>query len=277
MLTNFIYAKSKAMFEERIAEVPNDAIVFIEDTKEIWTHGTYFDCSALDPNIIPNLQTEIAELRANVNDKADMNGTYPDMTVGTAEMAETLGGRPFINNAEFTFRATADKDNSVTDGMATITKLMGNSVVWNQLLEKSYFSEDRAMATREGTAMISGHKYLLKRTKTQGGCYILVKPDFYDYSLRDNESYIFFSNSENCVSNGTFPTYPHVYCTAESGYVQLIDLTKMFGQGNEPTTIEEYNKRKPIVADEYAYNEGQLIHMNAAGIKSVGDNAWNEQ
>ena len=35
MLTNFIYAQSKAMFEERLAEVPNDAIVFIEDTKEI--------------------------------------------------------------------------------------------------------------------------------------------------------------------------------------------------------------------------------------------------
>lgn len=35
MLNNFIYAKSKAMFEERFAEVPNDAIVFIEDTKEI--------------------------------------------------------------------------------------------------------------------------------------------------------------------------------------------------------------------------------------------------
>jgi hypothetical protein len=35
MLNNFIYAQSKAMFEERIAEVPTEAIVFIEDTKEI--------------------------------------------------------------------------------------------------------------------------------------------------------------------------------------------------------------------------------------------------
>lgn len=35
MLNNFIYAKSKAAFEERINEVPEEAIVFIEDTKEI--------------------------------------------------------------------------------------------------------------------------------------------------------------------------------------------------------------------------------------------------
>lgn len=39
---------------------------------------------------------------------------------------------------------------------------------------------------------------------------------------------------------------------------QVIDLTLMFGAGNEPTTVEEYYERKPIVADENAYNEGQL-------------------
>ena len=44
MLNNFIYSKLKSLFEEKLAvgEVPQDAIVFIEDTKEIWNHGTYF-------------------------------------------------------------------------------------------------------------------------------------------------------------------------------------------------------------------------------------------
>lgn len=47
MLNNFIYAKQKSLFEEKLAnqEVPTRAIVFIEDTKEIWNHGTYFNCS----------------------------------------------------------------------------------------------------------------------------------------------------------------------------------------------------------------------------------------
>ena len=66
MLNNFIYAQSKAMFEERLHEVPNDAIVFIEDTKEIWTHGTYFDCSTLDPSMISNIQTEITNLKSKL-------------------------------------------------------------------------------------------------------------------------------------------------------------------------------------------------------------------
>lgn len=47
MLKNFIYAKEKSLFEEALnnGEVLDEAIVFIEDTKEIWTHGTYFGCT----------------------------------------------------------------------------------------------------------------------------------------------------------------------------------------------------------------------------------------
>ena len=64
MLNNFIYAQSKAMFEERLHEVPNDAIVFIEDTKEIWNHGHYFagDCG-FDPTAFSNLQTAVSQIQ----------------------------------------------------------------------------------------------------------------------------------------------------------------------------------------------------------------------
>lgn len=44
MLNNFIYAKKKELFLEKLAlgEVLDEAVVFIEDTKEIWNHGTFF-------------------------------------------------------------------------------------------------------------------------------------------------------------------------------------------------------------------------------------------
>lgn len=47
MLNNFIYAKQKSLFEEKLnaGEVLDEAIVFIEDTKEIWNHGEYFSCA----------------------------------------------------------------------------------------------------------------------------------------------------------------------------------------------------------------------------------------
>lgn len=59
MLNNFIYAKQKSLFEEALNsdEVLDEAVVFIADTKEIWNHGTYFDCSTFDPSEIENTLT----------------------------------------------------------------------------------------------------------------------------------------------------------------------------------------------------------------------------
>lgn len=64
------------------------------------------------------------------------------------------------------------------------------------------------------------------------------------------------------------------YCDIYGCY--MYDLTKMFGAGKEPT-IEEFNARKPLGIDENAYNEGEVIHMNAQSLESVGVNQWDEE
>lgn len=50
MLENFIFSESKEIFiaELEAGNVPEEAVVYIEDTKEIWTHGVYFDGKQLD-------------------------------------------------------------------------------------------------------------------------------------------------------------------------------------------------------------------------------------
>lgn len=42
--SKFIYAKTKAAFEAQIPNIPEglNPVVFIEDTREMWTCGTYF-------------------------------------------------------------------------------------------------------------------------------------------------------------------------------------------------------------------------------------------
>ena len=67
MLNNFIYAQTKALFEAQLlaGNILDEAIVFIEDTKEIWNHGTYFggaDVSKLE-NSIESLSEAIAALQ----------------------------------------------------------------------------------------------------------------------------------------------------------------------------------------------------------------------
>lgn len=58
MLNNFIYAKRKDLFVEKLnaGEVLDEAIVFIEDTNEIWNHGKYF--AGVSPKDLENFTTK---------------------------------------------------------------------------------------------------------------------------------------------------------------------------------------------------------------------------
>ena len=237
-------------------------------------------------------EDEKAELNEKLTElsegKADKNGKYADLTAGD------LYGHGESVPAEFLFRASGGK--SIKDGTAYIKEIHGNAVVWNQLLPNStnIVTSSGTKALNEGTRIVAGHKYLLFADFDGGTAYAGInlyarvngesKPIF---SLGNNEgkSYKFvtaeiggISDGTNAAVEGNVWQYFYFVGTTESiTNTRLIDLTQMFQAGNEPTTIEEYNARKPIVEDEYAYNEGEVIPFTAEGIKSVGDNAWDEQ
>lgn len=57
--------------------------------------------------------------------------------------------------------------------------------------------------------------------------------------------------------------------------VILIDLTLMFGKGNEPSTVEEFEAMFP--ENYYKYNSGEIINSNINAIEAVGFNQWDEE
>jgi hypothetical protein len=57
--------------------------------------------------------------------------------------------------------------------------------------------------------------------------------------------------------------------------IQLFDLTLMFGAGNEPSTVAEFEAIFP--EPYYAYDAGRLLNFNPAGLKTVGFNLWDEE
>ena len=81
MLENFIYIKQKDLFIDLLeaGNVLDEAIVFIEDTREIWNHGTYFDGNAVDlsdveksiQDILDNIPTKTSDLE---NDSGFITG-----------------------------------------------------------------------------------------------------------------------------------------------------------------------------------------------------------
>ena len=65
--------------------------------------------------------------------------------------------------------------------------------------------------------------------------------------------------------------------TIDLAYLYVISLTKMFGAGNEPATVDEFYARIPEGIDINAYNAGELINFTAESIKTTDLNQWDEQ
>lgn len=82
MLNNFIYAQTKDLFLEALGagNILDEAIVFIEDTKEIWNHGHYFAGEHIDPQIISDLQAAVAQMQSNKLDSSTAASTYATKT-----------------------------------------------------------------------------------------------------------------------------------------------------------------------------------------------------
>lgn len=74
---------------------------------------------------------------------------------------------------------------------------------------------------------------------------------------------------------GTSSTYSNVQIgeTMKVKNVKVFDLTLMFGAGNEPTTVAEFESMFP--ASYYPYNAGTLLSAGVTEVESVGKNAWN--
>ena len=237
---------------------------------------------ALLLEMVDTIETEIGDSKSEVR----KDGNYPSMTVGKAD---NLVGRGESTLSEYSFRASGGK--SIEDGTARIKTLHGNAVVWNQLIieEKLFANNAETTKTTNGYTIVPtasspglriidnlepilGHTYILLCDKIGGTVGLYLNWGGWNKSIPDR----IFTVTD--VSKKTFTVYS--YNETETFTLtspRLVDLTKMFGAGNEPTTIEEYYARKPIVENEYAYNEGEVIAFTADGIKSVGDNAWDEE
>ena len=221
---------------------------------------------------------------------------YPKMAVGTAD---NLAGVDVVDS-EFNFRRSGG--GAITDGVARIEAIKGNSVVWNQLCDVSAYvnkTENGVTFTKNADGSISvstdangatddtytttaimnlplSHSTLLIGCPKGGSTttYLIHNP--WEGRPEVGEGLIYKNIASTAevrilVKKGTIISSPIVFRP------RYYDLTKIFESGNEPTTIEEFYQRIPMGVDLNAYNEGEVIHMKATGIKSVGVNAWDEE
>lgn len=238
--------------------------------------------------------------------KADIDGYYAQMTVGAAD---SLTGRGDGVSASYLYRTTGG-DADVADGTATVKSIHGRTVVWNQLagdfsayvplnsnasssvtdnvitVEKNSASSAWANVTYTLPDVTSGHVFLMKASfsgNTNGERVVAFLVDGSTAGTYTTESSgiikLITTASTNvcklrfyaCYSGATsYEPTPITYSN-----VQLIDLTAMFGAGNEPSTVAEFEALYP--EPYYPYDAGSLLSVQMEGIETVGFNQWDEE
>lgn len=240
------------------------------------------------------IATEFEKQNARIADKVSSDGKYPKLTAG---FANNLVGRGEAVDATIGFRASGGM--SIEDGAARVKELHGNSVVWNQTYRPTQRPAKNGVRTTingneitlqgtteavgdgpmlnftEFSSIPIGHKCaVLSSIPLKNGDYLI---DTYNVSSTIDLTKVIFEKKADFIIVQIKLTNVGVSYDGVKGKIAVIDLTQMFGAGNEPTTLEEFYARIPQNVDLYAYNEGEIVSTDADGIKSVGFNAWDEE
>ena len=178
-----------------------------------------------------------------------------------------------------THRFETDTDTAYAKTVPTGAKLMsvknigGRSIVWNQLC-------DTVLDNFSDTVSAVYHEYGICKFTAKVGDKICIYSGGINGTYAANGAYVagfigsayieFFgkqivqcTENGNCIIylrlRGDGNTYSNVSVRPE-----FFNLTKMFGAGNEPTTVEEFEAMFP--EDYYPYNAGEIV---SAGVTEV--------
>lgn len=238
-----------------------------------------------------SIATQINNLRKKVDLKSFADGYYESMRVGTADNLTSKGDA----TEEVIMSRKAGGDNQIEDGSASIKRIKGYSVISNQIftsVEKDQTTNGVHLVTNDNVVRVTGtateetsftvgsinlttrgtHKILMKGIN--GDSESSFRIFLYYYGFISSSSPIFSVNETKDITvtiriaNG---------CSINNEFnFQFIDLTQMFGSGNEPSTPDDFAKRLGYSSIDdvpyISYNEGEIVSSFAEGIKTSSRN-----
>ena len=261
-------------------------------------------------NLRDYLRNLPSELDTRFDAKANTQGYYPDLQVGLSDNLYSPDGT--TDNDTWLFRTSAGNQDIGT-GFATLQKLEGQSIVWNQYVNSSssgttlygitYTKNDNGSYTINGSntsgsssycfvssdfSQINGHRYLFKGGDdvVKIGGYMIEGLGFSggDWvgtaTSTGTQRVAFIVQTGRSVDNKTY-------------YPQIFDLTKMFGSDagiisalglNSASDITDNYGAKAIQAfnrlfpvSMYSYDSGTLMNFNPESLDTVGFNLYNPE
>ena len=268
-----------------------------------------------------SIATQINNLRKKVDLKSFADGYYESMRVGTADNLTSKGDA----TEEIIMSRKAGGDNQIEGGSASIKRITGYSVVKNQLFndgKKPYSGSATIESTgvnkykctpkiepnNAGSAQWASGWVMLSETLPVGHIFfyrmlytrISKREDVGEFEpissavVLNERTYEYFSpelGKETIVcgvAKGSFGKCAVSLndCIVTLENMQLIDLTQMFGSGNEPSTPDDFAKKLGYSSIDdvpyIPYNEGEIVSSFAEGIKTtdtegkVSERKWSE-
>lgn len=158
-----------------------------------------------------------------------------------------------------------------------LKQIGGKSLVWGQLLRtgKHFFK-----------SVIKDHFYLLRgvaNVTEKADVYGYVRPTGFTINTQANiGKFDVGTHKINCIiqakenNSGSNTGDANFWCgsgNATFDNINLFDLTAIFGAGNEPSTVEEFEAMFP--EDYYQYSEPEVVHAGVETVESVGKNSTN--
>lgn len=205
-----------------------------------------------------------------------------------------------------THQFETDSETAYAKTVPTGAKLMsvksvgGRSIVFNQMVDLSKSKETTAdgvtftfpgdgIVALNGTSNKGGnsiavaiiknvkdHKYLIianPLSGVYGAGQLLFTSQVYGADTTGHGA-IIVNGSSNATWYYTLYVYEGVTYDNVKLQPQIYDLTAMFGAGNEPSTVEEFEKIFP--AAYYSYNAGEVVSAGVAEVVEQGKNLWDE-
>ena len=240
-------------------------------------------------------KTELAALAEEVAKKANVEGYYGGLTAGSAE---NLVGRGSVE-AEIQGIRTSAGQEDIGTGAAIIREVRGKSLVWNQILPilaadgpwnvngVIQTNNKDGSYTFNGTATDSGgtagNNRFVWRIVLNHLYYVFISPTDVGITMS-------FLSASMPIIEGSKKTSGIVRATKSANQYSrlsvvegvtydnvtvspfIVDLTLMFGAGNEPT-VEEFERM--FFLPYYENNAGTIINNEATGLRTRGFNLFN--
>ena len=252
-----------------------------------------------------DLLTDIESAVAFVNDKANVDGNYPTMTVGAADnltpYSEDAGRdqeQPFL----FQGTGCGNGEQQVDTGaLALLKSKNGNSVVVNQQLDQTKLPSTQ---TSNGITLTNNGDGTLTFSGTASGNANFYTIDQMPFSNKSSHKFLIIGATNKIriydgyggsSNTGIYILTPNADANAVYYQVQdgtdlttpetikplIIDLTQWFGSNdNIPDGLLEQDGAKNFFRyyqGSLAYNTGTLVNSNGRYLKTIGRQQWDEE